>query len=42
MIKHSSTGEFYLLEINNMPQLATGAFVSEKMNMIDDYFKGAV
>lgn len=37
MIQHSETGEFYLLEINNMPQLATGAYVQEKFTQLDAY-----
>ena len=37
MIQHAQTGEFYLLEINNMPQMATGSFVAEKMSRLDSY-----
>lgn len=37
MIKHKETGEFYFLEANNMPQLATGSFVAEKMAALDAY-----
>ena len=37
MIQHRDTGEFYLLEINNMPQLATGSFVQEKITELDKY-----
>jgi glutathione synthase/RimK-type ligase-like ATP-grasp enzyme len=38
MIQHKETGEFYLLEINNMPQMATGSFVEKKLMMLDTYF----
>lgn len=38
MIVHNQTGAFYLLEINNMPQIATGSFVPQKMQMLDSYF----
>lgn len=37
VIQHSETGEFYFLEINNMPQLATGSFVKQKIKALDDY-----
>ena len=37
MIQHAETGEFYLLEINNMPQLATGSFVENKFTQLDNY-----
>jgi D-alanine-D-alanine ligase-like ATP-grasp enzyme len=37
MIQHAETGEFYLLEINNMPQLATGSFVENKFVQLDNY-----
>lgn len=37
MIQHRGTGEYYLLEINNMPQLATGSFVPEKLALLDAY-----
>lgn len=37
MIQHRDTGEFYLLEINNMPQLATGSYVNQKMTELDKY-----
>ena len=37
MIRHSQTGEFYLLEINNMPQMATGSLVSVKLAELDMY-----
>lgn len=40
MIRHTDTGEFYLLEINNMPQLATGSYVSDKLNQLDNYIAG--
>lgn len=38
MIRHTGTSKFYLLEINNMPQLATGSYVSEKIKRLDTYF----
>ncbi len=38
MIRHTGTGKFYLLEINNMPQLSTGSYVSEKIKRLDSYF----
>lgn len=38
MIRNKNTGRYYLLEINNMPQLATGVFVAEKMKLLDEYF----
>ncbi len=37
MIMHKETGEYYFLEANNMPQLATGSFVPEKMKALDAY-----
>lgn len=37
MIQDNQTGKFYLLEVNNMPQLATGSYVIEKMRMLDEY-----
>lgn len=37
MMMHSSTGEYYFLEANNMPQLATGSYVSEKMTALDEF-----
>ncbi len=37
MIMDKSTGEYYFLEANNMPQLATGSFVPEKMKALDTY-----
>lgn len=40
MIRHRETGEFFLLEINNMPQMATGSYVSEKLTALDDYLAG--
>lgn len=42
MICDSRTGKYYLLEINNMPQLATGVFVGEKMKVLDAYLQRAV
>ncbi len=37
MIIHQETGEYYLLEANNMPQLSTGSMVEEKMKILDGY-----
>ena len=37
VIQHSTTGEYYFLEINNMPQLATGSFVAQKLQALDSY-----
>lgn len=37
VIRHRDTGKYYLLEINNMPQLATGSFVPEKLTRLDAY-----
>lgn len=37
MIMHNDTGEYYFLEANNMPQLATGSFVQEKIQALDEY-----
>lgn len=37
MIQHRETGQFYFLETNNMPQLATGSFVPQKMQYLSDY-----
>jgi glutathione synthase/RimK-type ligase-like ATP-grasp enzyme len=42
MIQHTKTGEFYLLEINNMPQMATGSFVPEKLTKLDAYLTDVV
>jgi len=39
MLIHKETGRYYLLEANNMPQLSTGAFVSEKMQALGKYFE---
>lgn len=41
MIQHRETGEFYLLEINNMPQLATGSYVDEKMSELDIFLRNS-
>ena len=38
MVVHSATGKYYLLEVNNMPQLSTGAYVAEKIDMLDSFF----
>ena len=37
MICHRETGEYFLLEINNMPQMATGSYVSEKLTELDAF-----
>lgn len=42
MIVHTETDQHYLLEINNMPQLSTGAFVAEKIAMLDEFFAQAI
>jgi glutathione synthase/RimK-type ligase-like ATP-grasp enzyme len=34
MVRHNKTGEFYFLEVNNMPQLATGSFVDKKLERL--------
>lgn len=39
MIVHRETGEYYFLEANNMPQLATGSNVIEKMTALDEYLR---
>ena len=38
MIQHSESGKYYLLEVNNMPQMATGSLVEEKMRTLDAFF----
>lgn len=37
MIRETGTSNFYLLEINNMPQLATGSYVTDKLTRLDSY-----
>jgi glutathione synthase/RimK-type ligase-like ATP-grasp enzyme len=37
MIQHKDTGEFFMLEVNNMPQLSTGSFVEEKAQVLSDF-----
>ncbi len=37
MIQHQGTGQYFLLEINNMPQMATGSYVTEKIARLDAY-----
>lgn len=39
MIIDSKTGEHFLLEINNMPQLSTGSFVNEKAKALNHFFE---
>lgn len=38
MVCHKETGEYYFLEANNMPQLATGSNVPAKLTALDEYF----
>jgi glutathione synthase/RimK-type ligase-like ATP-grasp enzyme len=38
MVLHKDNGKHYFLEANNMPQLATGSFVNEKAQMLNDFF----
>ena len=42
MIQHRETGQFYLLEINNMPQMATGYMVEHKLQRLDNYLSRAI
>ena len=42
VIIDSQTGQHYFLEINSQPQLATGAFLVEKKQLVGDYFKSLV
>lgn len=37
MIRHRENGSFYFLEANNMPQLSTGSFVTQKLEMLSEY-----
>lgn len=37
MIQHKGTGEYYMLEVNNMPQLSTGSFVDEKAVVLNEF-----
>ena len=37
MIVDKTTGQHYMLEINNMPQLSTGSLVTEKMSALDAF-----
>ena len=39
LIKDSDTKLWYCLEVNNSPQLVTGAFIDEKKNALNHYFK---
>lgn len=39
MIIHRETGQHYLLEINNMPQLSTGSQLSHKAALLADFFE---
>lgn len=38
LIKDKQTGVWYCLEVNNSPQLVSGAFVTEKMNALAKFF----
>ncbi len=38
LIKDKDNGMWYCLEVNNSPQLSSGAFVTEKMNALTKYF----
>jgi len=42
MVCHKETGEYYFLEANNMPQLATGSNVPAKLTALDEYFSRLV
>lgn len=42
MIIHSDTGEYHFLEANNMPQLSTGVFTTEKAEAIGEYIREIV
>jgi glutathione synthase/RimK-type ligase-like ATP-grasp enzyme len=37
MIVDAKSGEYYMLEANNMPQLSTGSMVTDKMHVFDSY-----
>jgi gamma-F420-2:alpha-L-glutamate ligase len=39
VVFNKDTGDYYFLEINSQPQIATGAFVSEKSAMVGEYFR---
>lgn len=39
MIVHQETGKYYMLEVNNMPQLSTGSYVTKKAEMLSDFFQ---
>jgi D-alanine-D-alanine ligase-like ATP-grasp enzyme len=38
MIQDKHSGEFYFLEVNNMPQLSTGSMVEQKAKALDAFF----
>jgi glutathione synthase/RimK-type ligase-like ATP-grasp enzyme len=40
VVMDKETGAHYYLEINSQPQVATGAFVPEKTEMVGEYFRG--
>lgn len=39
MIIDENTGQHYLLEINNIPQLSTGSFIEEKAKALNHFFE---
>jgi len=39
VMQDSKTGKYYFLEINSQPQIATGAFVSEKSTIVGNFFR---
>jgi len=41
MVQDKETGSWYCLEVNNSPQLASGAFVDEKRAAIAEFLKEA-
>ena len=36
VMKHHTTGEYYVLEVNRTPQLATGAYTAEKAAVLKE------
>lgn len=39
LMRHAETGEWYVLEVNNSPQLASGAFPDEKVNTFGNFLR---
>jgi glutathione synthase/RimK-type ligase-like ATP-grasp enzyme len=39
VLQNSETGEYYFLEVNSQPQLVSGAFVDEKMKLLNKFIK---